>query len=241
MIRAKTGQNFLRQAILSGRHGFTTMPLVLIILAALTVVGGYFSGIRPFKILQKEVRVQLESQTQAQDETVTDSASLAVDWKNYRNEQYGFEVKYPESWLPQVLVDKSIGNTLSIIAFNSPETQQVSPLSPQANQAWFVSRIDQSLNIDDEINGTKLGAKTIDKKVIIQESKTIMGGEIARQIRLGYRLADSINQYFINTYAVHGERTYQLSLTAFGDYAGQRLNEIIIIYATALSTFKFID
>ncbi|OGZ99269.1 MAG: hypothetical protein A3C07_00440 [Candidatus Sungbacteria bacterium RIFCSPHIGHO2_02_FULL_47_11] len=62
---------------------FSKIALLVIILAILAGATGYYL----IQIQSTKLEIQKE-----------DVGSETVNWKTYRNEKYGFEVKYPEDW-----------------------------------------------------------------------------------------------------------------------------------------------
>lgn len=84
--------------------------IVLIIgFVLLVVAGGIAYWLKGFKTLVKEAK-EVDYQTMLPDGTTTPSlfpeAAIApVDWRVYRNEKYGFEVKYPKNW--EIFLDPS--------------------------------------------------------------------------------------------------------------------------------------
>ncbi len=63
---------------------------VIISLGAVAGVVGYLVKNKAVKIQQQQISPATEPEKSVEDET--------KDWKTYRNEEYGFELKYPEYW-----------------------------------------------------------------------------------------------------------------------------------------------
>jgi len=64
---------------------------MIVSLGALFGAIGYLAKNKAAKIQHPQVSPAAEPAKSVQDET--------ADWKTYKNEEYGFEVKYPEDWL----------------------------------------------------------------------------------------------------------------------------------------------
>lgn len=63
---------------------------MIVFLGALFGAAGYLAVNKPAKIQQPQVSPAAEPIKSVEGET--------ADWKTYRNEKYGFEIKYPEDW-----------------------------------------------------------------------------------------------------------------------------------------------
>lgn len=71
-------------------RGFAILPIILIIAGILVAAGG---GVYLYKLYRQQPPVDKERQN-ISDET--------ANWKTYRNENYGFEIKYPS--VPEIKV-----------------------------------------------------------------------------------------------------------------------------------------
>lgn len=89
----------------SSQKGFAVIPLVIIL--AVLAVGGYWVW-------------------QRRDKTT----EFTTSWKTYRNEQFGFEVKYPKEWDFEAQSTDGTYNFLDIHLDNS-KIQSDSPSCPQ--------------------------------------------------------------------------------------------------------------
>jgi len=85
------------------QKGFSSIVIVLIIVVLL--VGGIFAWQQHFWVPKEEVKVPEEV---IEDET--------ADWKTYRNEEYGFEVKYPQDF-------RVTNKEYSILSLETPDTK----------------------------------------------------------------------------------------------------------------------
>lgn len=87
----------------------TNWKFLLIVLILAAVVGGgslYYSSLvsREISLFVKQI-LQITKPGTAPDETAGTSTSSVQDWQTYRNEEFGFEVKYPDQWIIDVYKD----------------------------------------------------------------------------------------------------------------------------------------
>jgi len=79
----------------------TNWKYILIVVILASIVGGGILGYQ--WRLAKEVSLTKFPEIKKLEITIEDKIA---DWSTYRNEEYGFEIKYPNDWLVYVLVDK---------------------------------------------------------------------------------------------------------------------------------------
>ncbi|MCK5123274.1 MAG: hypothetical protein KAQ87_03970 [Candidatus Pacebacteria bacterium] len=167
--------------------------------------------------------------------TIKKIATDISDWQTYRNEEFGFEMKYPEEWKE----DKNKFNDL--VVFLSPESQKTFSYSVQKNQARISVQVHTDKNMQEEIDIEKLGAKIIDKNVSIIESEIFINGIKARQTRLLYQMSEDNWYLEISTYLNYKNNLYIIHLLLNSIVDQNIKEETINIYNSFLSTFKFID
>ncbi|MCK5466116.1 hypothetical protein KAI56_01285 [Candidatus Parcubacteria bacterium] len=146
------------------------------------------------------------------------------DWKTYRSEEFGFEVKYPEEWT--VTSPNLINNLVSFGVRNGSGVAVVSVV------------ILSEKNIQEEIDKRKLEMKAIDKNALITESEILVNDIKAKQIKLLYQPFGSFPESLeISTYFNYRNNLYAIHLSAYKKTEQKAIN----IYNSFLSTFKFTD
>lgn len=116
-------------------------PIVLVIIAAIVLGGGYllaqkagyFPDNTPSDIIQPQAQTNVSTS----------------DWKTYRNEKYGFELKYPPDWESGYAHPAATKREdFSYIRFRSDVTQsisiQVTPATSVSSQPYYVLEDDIS-------------------------------------------------------------------------------------------------
>ena len=81
------------------QKAFAPIIIILIVVAVLAMGGG---GVY-YKIQKDNAEKQKAEQPQSQQKTestleVSGSKDKIADWKTYKNDEYGFEMKYPNNW-----------------------------------------------------------------------------------------------------------------------------------------------
>ncbi|MDI6734068.1 MAG: hypothetical protein QMD50_01055 [Patescibacteria group bacterium] len=152
-------------------------------------------------------------------------------------------MKYPSGWQEQDMLPNSLGSTLDILRFDSPETQRASPLLPQTSQVFISIRIFEknSKDIDKEFNYNRLGAQMFDKLAQINESVALVANQDVRQLRTFYK-SEGKSWLNILNFLEYDRYLFEIDMTAFGSYTNEtNLSETENIYSNFLSTFKFIE
>lgn len=144
------------------KNGFTPIVTILLVVVAVLAISGGAYYVSSKKNNNAAEQPQAE---QKQGETVTNSTqsieSELADWKTYRNDEYGFEMKYPNTWAFKELLG-GYPDSFSIM-FEAPKEDVYHigrrialrclaeyPLEPNINRAGV------GKNINLTINGTKI-------------------------------------------------------------------------------------
>ena len=146
------------------------------------------------------------------------------NWQTYRNEEFGFEVKYPEEWT--VISSNMISN---LVHFG---------INGSGGVAVVAVEILDEKNIQEKIDKRKLEIKVIDKNVLITESELFVDNIRTKQIKSLYQPLGSFPESLeISTYFNYKSNLYTIHLSTYK----KTEQEAIDIYNLFISTFKFID
>lgn len=203
------------------KKGFV-IPIIIAIVAILAIGGGFFV------IQKKEVKAPVidhsyksstysqEEQTQARERALqTIIMDETKDWKTYKNEEYGFEIKYPQDW--------KIQSREKTFSFYNPVEW-----SEKYNQAIYPVNISFYSN-PDRITGQEWYEKKVSDGIFTKIIENIMVGGVAA-------LKISESGGMDNNFAVYvGNNTSIFSISTRQD------SKYIDIFEKIIYTFKFTD
>lgn len=187
-------------------------PLFLTVAAlALLVIGGVFCFMswRPVAVNQP---VMTPAQTDSENSVDTS------DWKTYRNEEYGFEVKYPKDWsLSEEAGDNGHRSAISLM---SPETQDLVErrrVSETCDLSFYYydSIMSEPENRD---RATTIEEMVSQNELVRKIGSTTLGGANATDVVWGgngayYSILAVKNNHLYKVWSCNKERREQLSST----------------------------
>lgn len=201
--------------------------LALIFFILLSLIGFYLG----MKYQQTISKISVSQQTITRNIQADNSAN----WQTYRNDEYGFEMKYPQGWfineskLSSVTANRNdLSYQISIADYN----QNINARSgepPKNNiliDIYIISRISYS-NIESWMNAAgykKISNLSIDGKMAIDsESKETVYSEMYERV---------VDEYSRNIRVINGNTGYEI-------YWSPVDSELKNVFDQILSTFKF--
>lgn len=217
----------------SSKPKFNLWLITTIVLIVLLVAGGTIFAWQ--KIANDKVKNDLQNQintlqNQVQQMTEVTPADETADWRTYKNELYGFELKYPQNGkvetidaqIPEMCIE--IKNTTSPyveaywLCVFSAEPGQTLQNYIATSDARFLSTL------------TVLNARQIAVEQTLATQRT--------EQWLGTNENDP-KKNTLCTYIKNGNFVYSFHFSSAENLSSSRLNDDKKIYDTILSTFKF--
>ena len=208
-------------------RGISTPVGILIILIAILGIGGILVWQLPQ--LPKEEVVPLE------DETVDlSSKALATeDWETYRNEEYGYEIKYPLDW--RVTTEELDVETITFVTWEEGKyTEFYEGIRPDEAVTVIMVRRDTTLNKFYELFKSSECYPNL-----ISQSEVTLSGYPGKKIIC-------VDESFGTTYNMHywiqkDNTTYILWIKTSGLSQSPVREKFFHTFNQMLSTFKFIE
>ncbi|MDX1608150.1 MAG: PsbP-related protein [Candidatus Spechtbacterales bacterium] len=203
------------------------VPLMLVITAL--VLGGIFYAVNVAEEDFKEA-------TQVPPVVKSEKKDPTANWQTYRNEEYGFEFKYPEGW--EVGNDKvrTIEERDTTLPHDGPGEPQIST-EPLAQVRWFdVSQNSASSWLDEECNEESIetgylneaGAEKYESAQCKSKTRICEFGSC-----FSYYMA-----YFEDN---NSQNRIMLHLSVLEDFETGNFEKFFPVFEQILSTFRFID
>jgi hypothetical protein len=199
---------------------------ILIVIILIVLIGGGFLVYKFWWLPKEKAKVPAGTTT---DET--------ANWKTYRNDQYGFEIKYPQDWelyhfeQPKDVQEttKRIGGVIDSIEF-SPKGKTYN-----VETAYGISPIGIYVNINENLN------KYLKDEKFPETEKISINGTAATEVK-GVKNDAFWHSIFIERPDISGyiriaDNIYDIERA--GNVSSQEANELHKVFKQMLSTFKF--
>jgi len=191
------------------KKGISKIGIIIVIVVIILVIGSIIYWL-PYGFQDVKVTNTIEEEIENE----------SADWKTYRNEKYGFEVKYPDKF---VVAEDSINN--SVIYFSQVEYEPEIFLSVQDSPTTLLFY--GTFNIVSREDA-------VDSTAILDSSEDVVINSINWKKEVWSLQA---NLKVISYYTEHKNKYYTISVGANESSYNDKEDNI----SQMLSTFKFID
>ncbi|HDZ54290.1 MAG TPA: hypothetical protein ENI19_00145 [Candidatus Nealsonbacteria bacterium] len=215
-------------------QGKTNLTYILIVIVLAVIVGGgilgyYYSWIKELEVKLAELELKLPEVKPPEDET--------VNWKTYRNEEYGFEVKYPSDFYFVEYDDKKQ------ITFESKKWENYQANHPFINISIYETDLSVKDWIEDNFSPIQLSQKGDEE--IVSGVQNEVTSKIEHKIIAG---SDATIFYWWgvsgggdNAVFKNGNILYHLQRHLAGSLENPEDTVPRKLFDQMLSAFKFID
>lgn len=174
-----------------------SMAIVILVAVAAATMGWKYGKNQPSKSNEKSLSVPALSPSTQQDSGNQSALKKdeTADWKTYKNDKYGFEIKYPPSWKAEE--NAGLNYDSSVVSLASPATQKLIEDYQKQQGKNYPYQDDISIYYyesiaDEPANKTgRLGATTLDEllkkdpMVVKIIGATELGGVPAKEVIYG--------------------------------------------------------
>ncbi len=199
--------------------------VVAVVALAGVVVWQGVSQPKPSSALPATNQPAVNQEQQPQDET--------AGWSTYKNEQYGFEVKYPTDWIGEAAYDVPYGYA-TFTKYDPSQEKKVGFEGEETESAYIIS-----VNVFDNLESVAL------KNHVLQESggfvleKDLVYTEVAGQQAVKYEVVSGYGSGpVVATCVAYKEKFYTFVYSGFAH--PETHYKFIDTYNQILSTFKFL-
>lgn len=215
-------------------QGKTNLKYILIVIVLAVIVGGgilgyYYSWIKELEIKLSEIELRLSEAKPSEDGT--------ANWKIYRNDKYGYELKYPSGWNGNFKDDQFISfqsedYTLQITIQHLPVSEKETSIKELLAETGYI--------------GERVGSDTttLNQKEIEVNGLTVIQRE---SLNKNWRFS-MINAYLKQNNILFTVRLMSFDTGILGMYTeSSELENIKItdetrkLFSQIISTFRFID
>jgi len=178
-----------KNATPAGRQGFT--PILIVLIIAILGVAGYFS----YKIYKSPIQPATQPTTSLVPSATPD---ITANWKTYTNNQYGFELKYPQGDKVEEIKDPGIHY------FSIPHLDQGTDINFYPSDSNFKinkSFVDTDILKQENIKFNNLPAKhiTVNGPNGLQ-IEYLLVGQNQKYLIISYFEADNLSSQILSTF-----------------------------------------